>query len=232
MASSKILILGNSHSDAIRRAVTDKDNIEVFWLKSSKSRYGDLDIKEGEAKIQALAKSDGLVLMNHGALHNVIGLLNHPARFCLIESYDDSQLAELIPKNVMKDSLAAMVETETHVARLSALASCSTFHIMTPPPKEHLIMPKSDDKKYQGQVITEAGYAPAVQRLAMWQLESDVIESYMAKIGVVHVPPPPGTTTPEGYLHPDYQAKDATHANAAYGLKVVEQIKTLTSVSA
>jgi len=223
----RILLLGNSHSEAVRAAVGQNDSVDIHWLKvKDNARFGDLGMEAAETRVQALAPGDCLVLMQLGALHNIFGLLNHEQPFALIDALDCAGApAQLIPRQAMRAHLAHNITKNRVLSRFARQTSCQVLHCMTPPPKEVLPPPAKSSKAYRGQLIAEAGFSPPPRRLSLWQLEQEVIAEYCTSIGVTLLPPPDGTQTTEGYLHPDFYAADTTHANAAYGAKVLEQIQ-------
>lgn len=220
----KTLILGNSHTDAIKKA---DSSIDVHWLKNNKSVHGDTSPEDALAMVRALTPDDCLVLLHFGAMHNFISLLNHEDPFALVGGIDESMPSTMIPYRSMQAMMTAEIPTKNLVAKLSREAPCTTYHIMSPPPKEALTMPKNPRKGYRGRSMQEMGFSPAPQRLAMWRLEEETIAQYLKTIGVNHIGAVPGTQTEEGYLHPDYHAVDNTHANAAYGAKVIEHLRSL-----
>ncbi len=230
--TGRILVVGNSHTDGVRRAVDGQAGIEVLWLKGPKSVHGDTDIATVHDRIAALTPGDCLAVLHLGAMHNVLGLLNHPQPFALLDGAARAQGAEIIPRGTMKAMMAQQIGGETLIRRLARRAPCRTFHVMSPPPKEAPALPKDPGKLYHGHPVRRMGFAPARQRLALWQLEAEVIGTYLGTIGVGHIADVPGTRTPEGYLHPDFHARDATHANAAYGARVLEQIRALAAAAA
>ena len=246
----RILLIGNSHAQMIRKALDGNDNIQVHWLKGSpKARFGEIDIEEAEAKIAELRKNDLLILMHLGTMHNLIGLLNHEQPFTVsrgdsgsagdgggdgVDGVDGaappdpvSGQAEVIPETALRATFQSIAESDRVVARLAAAAKCETLHVMPPPPKENLDHLATGDKAYRGKTIAEHGFAPAPTRLALWQLEEETLRNWLAGQGIGTLAIPDETRTPEGYLHPDFAAPDATHANSAYGAKLIERILAL-----
>jgi hypothetical protein len=226
-ASRKILVLGNSHTDAIKRAVVAEDDISVHWIKAPKSVHGDTDMDTAYQKIAALTPDDCLVVLHFGAMHNVIGLLNHEQPFTLVDGTAETTQSTMIPRAVMKAMMVSHISRKNMVSALVEKAPCPPFHLVSPPPHEILTMPKDSGKSYNGHSIQEMGFTPAAQRLAMWRLEEETIAQYLKTIGVTHIGAVPGTQTEAGYLHPDYCAVDNTHANAAYGARIIDHLRSL-----
>jgi hypothetical protein len=61
----------------------------------------------------------------------------------------------------------------------------------------------------------------------MWQLQVDVLRRLTEEWDVQLLPPPAQALDAQGYLAPAYYADDATHANAAYGELLIEQVTGL-----
>lgn len=72
--------------------------------------------------------------------------------------------------------------------------------------------------------LAEKGLSPAQLRQQIWELQNEVMGDILAEDGITLLSPPSGTVTEDGFLHSNYYANDATHANVAYGEKVLEQI--------
>lgn len=223
-----LLILGNSHTEALRPAVDAATNIEMHWLRVGKSVHGTLDLHEAEEKIAGLAPDSRLVLMHLGAAHNIFGLLNHDLPFS-VRPEDWGDDTALIPRAVMVAHMIETIGKDWLVRKLAAHAPCPVLHVMTPPPKKEIAMPGNPGKTYRGRSILETGFAPAPRRLALWEIENAVIADYVQGLGVTHVAPPPETRDAQGYLAVEFAAGDATHANAAYGVRLLMHLRAVMS---
>ena len=73
--------------------------------------------------------------------------------------------------------------------------------------------------------IAQRGVSPSSLRLKLSQIQVSVLSGITAGLGIELLPPPRATVTPNGFLHPDYFANDASHANTAYGEMVLSQIE-------
>jgi len=65
---------------------------------------------------------------------------------------------------------------------------------------------------------------PASVRLKLWQVEQTVLRGVAERFGCAVVPATKACFDTQGCLHPDYWAEDATHANAAYGALMRDDI--------
>ena len=224
----KILVAGNSHTQIIKDAVTIRagsgkpfgDDIEVCWvILGGKGDFGDTAREDAIAKIQGLRQSDLLVLSALGTLHNLIGLFNHDRPFQLVETANGSVKhqtgIEVIPMNVLRDLFREHVENNPFFMQMVDMAPCRVAHIFPPPPKESFA--KSGKTRIIEGVTVRLEYAPKDHRLALWKLEEKLAADYLTRQKVIHYSVPIRACTPEGFLAPAYHAKDATHANHAFG---------------
>lgn len=233
----KILIIGYSHTRMIwqaatkllRQGRTDMENVEICWISHKEGDKGDTTMEAALEKAAALGPQDLLVLSVHGAYHHIIGVLNHDIPFSLIETVDGpvpvSEGTTIIPYALMRRVFDHWVKVDTMVDDFVARAACQVVHFCPPPPKDNLVPHPSGI--YRGRSYAEQGYAPKPSRLALWKLEVDVATRHLAQSGVTDLGTPAAALTDEGYLADDYLAPDMTHANAAYGRLLLDQIADL-----
>lgn len=67
--------------------------------------------------------------------------------------------------------------------------------------------------------------APRSLRLKAWLLQSDMYERKCEELGIGYVHAPAPSLDTDGYLKPEYHGSDGTHANAAYGRLVLDQLE-------
>lgn len=228
MTRPRILVLGNSHTRMMSRALAARQqasiqsacDIEICWLTTpGRSAFGDTSRDDAMAKVKQLTARDLLVLTWLGTAHNVSGLLEHELPFSLAESVDGPveapAHAEIIPLSLMRAMLDDWIRGENVVSRYSAESPCPVFHVMAPPPKEQVkFRPKTEDNS---KLPDEMRFAAAQSRLAFWKLEAAMVRRYVTSLGVRAYDHPGGGRGADGYLPEAYQAPDATHANTAYG---------------
>lgn len=220
------MILGNSHTQCVSAAAGQAPGVEVHWLRVTEgARFGEMGMAEAQARVRDLDPGDRLVLMHLGTQHNLLGLLNHDRPFTVIAGETGLGPAEIVPRALMRAQLRAQIAAEKVVRALAPLARCPVFHAMPPPPRAALDPVLGTEKLYRGRSIARNGFSPGLRRLALWTLEREEVALYLAGLGVRDLPVPPGTVTPEGFLAPSFHARDATHANVAYGAKLIEVIR-------
>lgn len=222
---SRILVLGDSHTGALKEAGPLGAGAEILWVNAKPGRVsGDIDVAEALARSAELGPEDCLVLMRLGTLHNIIGLLNHDTAFALVDALDPDETVEVIPEAIMREYIAEHAASDQFLNKMKARARCRVGHIMPPAPKKTLDSTSRAFGAYRGQRIADVGFSPAPRRLALWRLEKSVLDAFLPTIGIVPIAPPPETLTGEGYLDPAYAAPDATHANSAYGARLMARI--------
>ena len=266
-----VLVLGNSHSVALKEAAPFPEGFVVHWLRTKEGQTtGDVDIADALALAEALEPRDCLVFMRLGVQHNILGLLNHDLPFSLVGTMGESGGAEMIPEGVMRAHLRECATSDRLLKRFAGQVRCRIVHVMPPPPKKDPIAAamaerarlqalasaagaepppagfpgrvlayvgrfpsgwrkrkarrKTSTFEYRGRRIADVGFSPAPLRLALWRLEKAELDAYLPTIGIVPLGPPPETLTEEGYLDPAFSAADATHANGAYGARLLAQL--------
>ena len=231
----QIFVIGDSHTRALKTAVPSFDrsdmkvDFHIHWRKSIKNGVtrGDMELSEAKKSISNLQAKDMLVISIFGTMHNIIGLIKHSQPFYTIDSkLDKCNLDgyELIPANCMQDLFYNEWEKINIISDLKSISLAPVYHLMPPPPKEKIDCIKSKTSKYRGSGIDENNLNRSDIKLALWRLEMEALELYLNDIGVKLIKPPNQSLSEHGYLKEDYYAQDATHANAQYGLFVLNQL--------
>ena len=227
VSNRRLLVVGNSHTQMIQDAAGTRaklgqplGDIEVCWLISrGKGDFGNTSREDALAKIQSLGSSDLLALTLLGTLHNMIGLFKHDTPFTLVETAGGPITppagSEVIPMNQMRELFEDHVQHNPLFKSLVDAAPCPVLHFFPPPPKEFFAA-SGKSRVIDGRPV-RLEYAAAPSRVALWKLEAAIASAYLAGLSVHHYSMPEGSATRDGFLAPAYHAKDATHANSAYG---------------
>lgn len=242
MTKRQVLIVGDSHVYAIKAAVeksvADKYEFEFKALRLSAEKkgvtIGDIDLPELVTTAANLRSDGALVLALRGNQHNTMGLMRHPQPFdVMVPGFADLQedsYEELIPYamaySFMRDSLKRGYGK--HLSLVANASAAPVFCLSAPPPKEdeaHIM--KGAETYFREAGISGIGVSPAPLRLKLWELQNRALASFCAELNVTLLPSPPGTQSAKGYLERAYYAGDATHANAAYGGLVLDQIAAM-----
>ncbi|MCA3242662.1 MAG: hypothetical protein ING89_15320 [Rubrivivax sp.] len=242
MSRRRVLVIGNSHTRALADArsaepggAVGEVDIEVFWLQSRKSEdrvVGDLPYEEACERVAGLASADLFVLSIFGAFHNIYGLLRHQQPFWLAPESgaapeDVPQGSELMPRRVAEAWFRAASLGNRRVDGLLKRCSARRCHLMTPPPKGDNAYIAERTKKYRERVLDDHSISDPVQRLRLWSVERRALAEALRPAGVDLVDPPDAAIDARGFLRREHYGSDATHANAAYGRLVLEQLSTL-----
>lgn len=238
MSRVRIFVFGDSHTHALslaaRQAADLPDDVEFDIHWSLKEKNGNVrgDMKKADAleAVAALQGRDIAVVALLGTLHNVFGLLRHERPFQLMDATSeafDASHGELLPRAAMYDALRHRCEENGFLAAVRKRTRVRVFHLMTPPPKTDSEFLLSKIDRYRGRRASDVGVADAASRLRFWQLEKQVVSDFCEALGVTLVAPPIQALDASGFLRKAFYADDATHANAAYGALVLEQLRQL-----
>jgi hypothetical protein len=240
MKKPKVLLFGDSHTDALKKALRKRTNVicdfEAYRYARPKNdgQIGDFSEEEILAKVAALSPQDIVISTIGGNQHQVVSLIQHPISFDIMLKGDAPEpVAEndyVIPYAQIREYFENGLRGKDG-RRLQALknsGTCRVFHLVPPPPKEdeaHIL--KKQETAFVEAGLKEKGISPAALRLKIWRLQVQVLQQLTAEWDVGLLTNPDGTRCSKGFLHPDYYAQDATHANAAYGELVFKQIEKL-----
>ena len=240
MSSRKILVFGDSHTDALKSAHkqraassgnTDICLLRLLQVKSGKE-LGHISLEAAESMVAESSTDDLIVSTIGGNQHQAFGLIQHPVAFDLIEpeatSPHDSQLSVLLPYHTIWAVFERSLRKRDMqlLTTLREAAGRPIYHLIPPPPKEsadHIL--QRSESAFRNAGIATKGVTPAPIRLKLWRLQCAILRSLYTPLGVRLLPPPEGTQTPEGFLKPEYYRNDATHANAAYGELALRQLE-------
>lgn len=196
-----------------------------FWEMPSAVKDGVL-----APELCASLKKGPVVSFVGGGAPSVLGLAQHPEPFdFVVPEAPDLPLtpgAQIIPHDAMRAVLAELNAPYFLLMRQVRDASGGkTFHLEGPPP---VADPERVGSAKHVSLIPGRvkAFSPRVLRLKIWRLQAAILRGFCADEGIVFVPRPPEVADAEGCLREEY-LKDPTHANAAYGALVIEQVRAL-----
>lgn len=235
--SRTVLIVGDSHVDALKQALAQPEAEMPAWraIRLSKIKngkpFGDMPLDDILGIIRGLGRGDLVVCAIGGNQHQILSLIQHRRPFDLAlpgEAFTPGPGHEIIPFRAMYDLFEAGFRSGDflRIEALRSAAPCDVVQLAPPPPKadeDHIL--RSIETYFAEQGLQERGVTDAAIRLKVWRVQMMVLAALCGPIGVAVFPNPPETLTPEGFLAPDFYARDATHANAAYGARVIRQIE-------
>jgi hypothetical protein len=245
VSGKKVLVLGDSHTRALAKAQearvgrppkSDDVQFDINSIAKQKGSIdrGGLELADALERVARLQPDDVMVISIAGTLHNIIGLLEHDRPFDVFTRGDESMTIPegrvVVPENALWDMLLGAMPSKK-IAKLRGKARCSVYHLATPPPKEDEAFIMARAVHYRDRVVAEAGLNPAATRLKLWKLEMRALAHLCARWNMLVLPPPAEAQTPKGFLKPEYYANDATHANAAYGELVLQQLERVAGAT-
>lgn len=240
MAKPQILLFGDSHVYAVQRAV-DRRIVKGVPVPLSARRLlktkndvimGDTSFEEFLKLAGAMNEHDTVISMIGGNQHAVFCTIQHPQPFSFLLPGDKPDPAAgtvgLIPYRTLADHFDVGIRGRDGKS-LTALRNATrarVMHLQPPPPKrdnQHIL--RHHESNFANESITTLGVSAPELRLKFWRLQSALLETLCAELGVDVLPPPPDALDPDGFLSPEFYASDATHANPAYGELVLQQVE-------
>ena len=209
-------------------------DFQVFRLAKLKNGkpFGDIPLDKACKQVSNLGPDALVVCAFGGNQHSVLSLVQQPRPFDFTlpgEPFSLAPGAELIPFHAIRMLLAGSLTAEfSKVMALQEAAHGPVVQLPPPPPKAdeaHIL--RSVETYFVEQGLTRHGVTPAAIRLKVWRVQIMILRELCGKAGVILLPNPPETLTPDGFLAPEFYAKDATHANRRYGQSVLNQIAAL-----
>lgn len=243
MSTIRILVVGDSHTHAIKRALkarmqapNERVEIEAYRFSSIKNdkEIGDLSTDQILSRISMMDSQDLVVSTIGGNQHQALSLVQHPVPFEMYMPSESGpsvvQEQSIIPYAQMWDVFerGLLGRDGTRLQQIRKVARCMVAHLSPPPPKEdaaHILKRHESDFAKAG--ILTKGVSPAPLRLKMWRLQISVLEKLTKEWDIEFLPPPAQALDANGFLAPAYYADDATHGNASYGALLIEQISGL-----
>jgi hypothetical protein len=247
----KILVVGHSHLQCVREALDDVGpalaaqgwDFETVQLREPRfapelvpdaaAPLGHRLAPALQAEIERLApRCDASFLMVAGNAHNGLGLFEHPRPFDFVsEQWPELPLdpaRELVPAAVVAGSLQRWEPFALpNLLRrlLLPLLPGPWAQSDSPPPIgcNDDVMALLDDARRCSE-RARLGLAPAHLRFKIWGLHSRLLAAECASAGIDFVPVPAASQDESGCLAAHAWGADATHANAWYGRRVIEQM--------
>lgn len=236
---SEALVIGLSHSAAIAEALENTAGGQGVTIKrlESRNRPYERDTISIEQALEAVARLPDrtvVFLAMLGTCHNLLGLLRSGPDFDFLVGPGDApdpRAQERIPHRAIAAAFEEYLETGRPIEKIRAASRVPVVLLSAPPPKESsrfmldYLLRRAKREKY-GRSVERAGVERPDSRLKMWSLESRVTARWAQERDIKFLSAPERCFNSEGFLARKYYANDATHANAAYGALVLEQIRS------
>lgn len=239
----KIYIFGDSHTDALKKAlkISDSDlgKVEIKIYRYSKIKdgrsIGDINEKEILEIVSRLGLDDLVVSAVGGNQHQVVSLIQHPFPYDFYSLETPTLPTDLgksiVPYNQFFDYFWKGIVNGKEGKRLLDLKShapCRFVHLVPPPPKKetsHII--KFHETHFAKNGLPEKGVSAPELRFRVWKLQAEVLRKFSYEHGFELLDPPKETVDQQGFLINSFYANDATHANLEYGRIVLKQLVSL-----
>lgn len=218
----EVLILGESHTTAISRAIADRIQDKFVCIDVRKGA-GTSKVNE---ELFANIKPSKLILAFGGTEHNIIGMIESDPPFDLLWPPYDEIAPErmLIPASALEDMVRHRLESSVQRALMvRSMFNCPAFAIAPPPPFSAI-----DEKTKLPSAFTdllEAGISPARIRRKLYSLQCHVMRETYAEHGIPFIFAPSAATDDEGFLLRRLWNRDPTHGNPHYGALMLDQIE-------
>lgn len=230
-----ILIIGQSHSEALLAAQRQLESPDVE-IENLNARHRELKVAD-KIKMNGYLPSKRsrklVASMIGGNFHNTFGLIENVVRFDFaVPGEDDFVLSEgrqLVTYELIKHYFTEIMNRgflQSIKALRDFYAPSRFIHICSPPPIEdndHIIAHPGGVFKSKVQL----GVTPSKLRRKLYDLHSHVVEEFCKVQGIDLLLPPGQAVTSEGFLARPYWMADPTHANAAYGQLVLDQLRRI-----
>jgi hypothetical protein len=240
LANPRLVLFGDSHVHAIQEAIRHREAkgrttaIEarrLLKVKNDKS-IGNTTFEEFLEIARSLGPDDIVLSVIGGNQHAVFSTIKHPDAFDFLmpeeEGVPVAEGATVIPYrtlfNLFADGIRGGDGKSIEALRKATVARM--VHLIAPPPKgDNSFIEKYHDTRFAGENIASLGVSQPELRMKFWRLQNRAIRELCAKLGIEVLGPPDDACTADGALAPACYAKDATHANAAYGELVLQQLE-------
>jgi hypothetical protein len=224
-----ILLVGNSHVHAVRRAAKESDTAQfhAYDLDREKRVGGTRDpvFVLGRHLANGKYGQVGLLAMAiRGNFHGQIGLFNHPSPYFIAglppkgQSIPVDMLQKFFEGHLQRNLDIAQDITKTIIAERRVL-------LAAPPPivdDEHLT-------RTIGGLAEKLplGFASPELRLKLYDLQCAIQREHANALNATFLPAPPDASDSNGFMRPDYFGTDSAHGNVAYGQLVLDQLTAL-----
>lgn len=230
--SIRILLVGMSHSNAIYNGFSPaaRESVEFRNFQITPELVC-AETRRLNADMFPSTTPDVVILSMGGSVHIVLGLLNHPQPFAigdpLVGRIPSDPARSFIPLDAMREVFASALSVVFAQAdQIHAMyPGVPSIYVQAPPPISDEAHIRTYAKSFEEKL--HLGVSPPDLRMALYALQCRAYAQQAAKHMAGILQAPIAALTPEGFLDPDFAAKDPVHGNAAYGRLVVDQISAL-----
>jgi len=233
---TQAIVLGHSHSHAFAEAKAQLPGrwptISVHRLEDKRAKEGALPIPAAVALLRDQPANTHTFFAVMGTHHNLLGLLRSGEAFDVLMGAGDKpdgQAKALVPQRALRAAIGEQFDQSAKMRKLIGAAQGSVWLVSSPPPKrsndfvlERFLRQKK--QVYRGKSVEQFGIERPETRLKLWLLETQLMAEWAESLGAEFLPPPAEASDDDGFLAENYYSDDVTHANAAYGALVLDQV--------
>lgn len=216
-----VLILGESHSTAISRAIEITDNEA---LKSVDVRI-DSDSTKVNFDLFNFYRPDKIVLAFGGTEHNIIGLIEGEPKFDFLSpSFDDFDMDRtLVPAAAIEEMLLWRMNSGlTRALRVRETFDCPAYALAPPPPFLSIDSKTVLPSAYLA--LVEAGITPAQIRRKLYVMQCTLMKSLYEEHGIAFIEAPRKACDKDGFLLRKFWSRDPSHGNQHYGRILIQHL--------
>lgn len=166
-----------------------------------------------------------------GNQHAVFSTIQHPIEFDVLEPGEERSVlrpgAQLVPYRAIASILHSGIRGRDgrSLTAIREATAAKMVHIMPPPPKRDSDFIRSYHESRFKDEIALLGVSPPELRMKIWRIQRNLLQDFCIELGVDLLDPPKSALDADGFLLPEYYAKDATHANRSYGLLLLDELE-------
>jgi hypothetical protein len=226
------LYIGDSHAHAILRALKISPQME---LNAIDVRFVDPDKPKSKhipTNLYRKFPAKSVFFSLGGMEHNLIGLIESKEKFDFMEGQDDEvdSTRQIVPHEVIRSAMLWRLESSfVRSEQILQQFSGSLTYVAPPPPFREVDQSLKLPTAFEPEL--ENGLVPGRIRLKLYRMRNLLAEQHWRSKGVGLLPVPAEAMDSEGFLLRSFWDRDPTHANAAYGALVVDQMRKYENAS-
>lgn len=222
--------IGHSHARALEKgAALGGISLDMmnFWDTGDPWLVDEGGVRLRPDLAERVARGTLVLSVVGGSAHTVLGMVEHPRPFDFVLPSDPSlpvdESREIVPAEAVRAKLKDIASP--FLAKLPALLSVAGRVLQLEPPP-----PLADEVRIAQNVPWDFfpgqphAIAPKWFRYKLWRMHGEVIRAACAALDIPYIPAPQPAMDSEGFLATEYD-EDGAHANAAYGLLVLETLR-------
>lgn len=223
-----LLVVGHSHTVCMAAASREMPGISVInILRAAKGLADPAEIADRIAEVVGGDKPAAVCLCIRGNHHNMLGLVEHPQPFAIghetLGATSDDDDRHFIPYQLMFDNLYRnrMGDMVLGRAILERFPGASRLYVNPPPPKKVWTTGKMPPGIAE---VLHRGASPDALRAQLYKIQTATMAKMAAELGATFVAQTDAVQTEDGFLRPEFETEETTHANAAYGAVMLDEI--------